>query len=252
MIKICSWNLLIDNQEKQIQSFRSLVEDAKPDIMCLQEVSEPLLSWLHQKNEYHISSCTGFIKKLKGKEVNSYLVILSKYRFLSTKNSATHSERAKSLATQIFGVMAPREYQYVDIEVASKKYRIFNLHLEVASGTHRRQMEFGAAARHMDDNATNIICGDFNIFSNPWIAILIGWLFSFKHHDYFVDERTEFEDIFRTLELINPFRHKITYPTFRLQLDHILIQKGCKFNDVTVFSSTYGSDHHPISLSIDN
>ena len=223
-----------------------MVELESPDIICLQEVSQDLLDYLKgSQTVYEVESCQDFKWK---RGFIAYLVILSKSKILHNYTSQLHNKKVGSLLARHNGIREPREFHFVDLVVRDDFIlRVINLHLEVATGAKRRQEEFYNTLSNLSNHIPNVICGDFNIFANPFLNIFIGWAFNFGLTDYLALERGKFEKIFNKFGLKNLLYKKITYPKFRLQLDHILIDNKLNAQKSQVATNLHGSDHFYIS-----
>lgn len=245
MLKCISWNIYKDNKD-QIKSFETMLGLEDPDIICLQEVSPELLDYLkNNQSVYEVESCQDFKWK---KSFVAYLVILSKVKILHNYTSQLHNKKVGSLLARHNGIREPREFHFVDLVIQDDFIlRVINLHLEVATGAKRRQEEFYNTLSNLSNHIPNVICGDFNIFANPFLNIFIGWAFNFGLTDYLALERGKFEKIFNKFGLKNLLYKKITYPKFRLQLDHILIDSKLTAKKSQVATNLHGSDHYYIS-----
>ncbi len=248
MLRCVSWNIYKDNKD-QIKSFQTLVDLENPDVICLQEVSPELLDYLkNTQTAYEVESCQDFKWK---KDFIAYLVILSKSKILHNYTSQLHNKKIGSLLARHNGIREPREFHFVDLLIREDFIlRVINLHLEVATGTKRRQEEFYNTLSNLSNHIPNVICGDFNIFANPLLNIFIGWAFNFGLTDYLALERGKFEKIFNKFGLKNLHYKKITYPKFRLQLDHILIDNKLQSRQTQVATNLFGSDHYYISTTL--
>ncbi len=245
MLKCVSWNIYKDNKD-QIKSFETMLGLEDPDIICLQEVSPKLLDYLkNDQSIYEVESCQDFKWK---KSFVAYLVILSKSKILHNYTSQIHNKKVGSLLARHNGIREPREFHFVDLVIQDDFIlRVINLHLEVATGAKRRQEEFYNTLSNLSNHIPNVICGDFNIFANPLLNIFIGWAFNFGLTDYLALERGKFEKIFNKFGLKNLLYKKITYPKFRLQLDHILIDNKLTAKRSQVSTNLHGSDHYYIA-----
>ena len=253
-MKIISWNLWIDNTN-QIRSVKNLLQTLEPEIVCLQEVTSITLEYLKLLDNYQLCHCLDFTRPLNpqrpGNEhgLASYLVILSKYKIDRCHCEAIHNDNPNTFLAKLKGINKPREFQFVDIVFNERRYRIFNIHLEMATGSKRRLEEFNNVLKHKQLGQFNIFCGDFNIFSRPLLNFVIGWGLNLKGREYFMNERRQFNRIFAYYNLINVFKRRVTYPRFRLQLDHILIPNNLQVKAYKVLSSS-SSDHRAIAVCI--
>jgi len=142
------------------------------------------------------------------------------------------------------------EFQYAKIKYQNKIIKIFNVHLEVGAGPYIRFKQFFKTTEYFSSDMEDVVCGDFNIYGKWYKNFLIGWAMGFSFKEMFIDERRRFQKLFKSAGLKNPFYKKITYPTFALQLDHILIPESWEVKNVTLIKNRHGSDHRPIMLEV--
>ena len=257
-MKILNWNIWIDNPS-QIVNLKTLIDKYNPEIICIQEANEKTLEFCKLLTEYHFAFCIDFarpIHRIKPSLFNkpspiSYLITLSKYPILETQIDLLHTQKPNTFLAKRKGINNPREFQYIDIVKNNKPYRIFNLHLEMAAGSKRRISEFQRALKYYDPTKNNIICGDLNIFARPTLNLLTGWGLGLSIREYFVNERRAFQKIFDQYEFSNIFRRRVTYPKFRLQLDHILIPKKFKIIGKEIPKNLFDSDHRHLVCEIE-
>ncbi len=257
-MKILNWNIWIDNPN-QIKNLKQLIEIENPDIVCLQEANEKTLEFCKLLTNYNYCHCIDFarpINQIKSTLFNkpssvSYLITLSKYPIIQTQTDLLHTQKPNTFLAKHKGINNPREFQYIDILKNNDLYRIFNLHLEMAAGSKRRISEFQRALKYYDETKNNIICGDFNIFARPTLNLLTGWGLGLSIREYFVNERRAFQKIFDQYSFDNIFKRKVTYPKFRLQLDHILIPKEFNILSKKIPKNLLDSDHRYLVCEIE-
>jgi endonuclease/exonuclease/phosphatase family metal-dependent hydrolase len=112
-----------------------------------------------------------------------------------------------------------------------------------------KEFEIAMAAR--DRSQPTIVCGDFNTLEKPHITLL-NWILGGRASDaaLYSRERTHIEKRFVEYELHNPLSGKITHPSSRSQLDHILVSHSFSIKNVAVLPDRIGSDHHPIRVEV--
>lgn len=251
-MRIISWNLWCLNKDQK-SSVEKILQ-YHPDIVCLQEVNPSLMGYLETLEGYDLVSATDFNSFKKGLKKEYKLVILSKLKILNkdakNKFNVDHLTR-KSIWDTINRWEESMEFQYIDIESNGKKYRIFNVHLEVAAGPRLRLMQLDDTVKQFSNDGLNLICGDFNIYGRWWLNFMIGWAMGYRLDEYLVRERTIFEARYAELNLRNTFRNRPTYPKYRLQLDHILLPFTAQVSDSEVIQDVFGSDHYPIMIDFE-
>jgi endonuclease/exonuclease/phosphatase family metal-dependent hydrolase len=250
-MKIVTWNAWVKNLDQK-KNLIDLIQFTKADVLCLQEVESKLLSYL-KKNSlgFKIKYTEDYRKKRNGSWVTYYLVMLSRFPFSNKRHHfAVHEFSQKSLWDTLNKWEESIRFMYGDVSNNGCNYRIFNVHMEVSAGPLPRIKQFRKTLEHFSKTKKNIIAGDFNIFFHPILNPFVFWLFGANPRDIFVHERKWFEREFRLNNLVNPFSRNITYPKFRLQLDHILTPEDLKIKDKHVFKNRFGSDHRPLLLEI--
>lgn len=170
-----------------------------------------------------------------------YLIILTRLSVCNYFCDYLDKKPPKSFLAKRYKIQSIRQFQYIDLIQNEQKIRIFNTHLEIAVGPTRRFGQFENLVKHLSRD--NIICGDFNIFPHPIGSFFVGWAANFSLGDYKTNERKKFETLFKKLGLKNLFAKKITYPKYKLQLDHILTSNNLLVVDKKIEKKTTFSDH---------
>ena len=170
-----------------------------------------------------------------------YLVILTRIPVCRHFCDYLDSAPPKSFLAKRHQIQSVRQFHYVDLVCQKTKFRIFNIHLEVAVGPKKRLAQFDNLVKNFGVN--NLICGDFNIFPHPIGSFFVGWAASFTLSDYATNERKKFEEKFQKLSLNNIFVKKITYPKYKLQLDHILVPQNFTILEKKLEKKLSNSDH---------
>lgn len=178
-----------------------------------------------------------------------YLVILTRLAVCHHFCDYLDQKPPKSFLAKRYKIQSIRQFQYVDLLQNQRKIRVFNTHLEIAIGPTRRLNQFENLVKHFGLQ-NNIICGDFNIFPHPIGSFFVGWAASFSLGDYKTNERKKFEILFKKLGLNNLFAKKITYPKYKLQLDHILTSNNLLIIDKKIEKKTAFSDHYQLYCQV--
>lgn len=257
-LKVYSWNVLCYN--RRIADVRKFIGELDFDILCLQEVTPDLLSYL-QKLPYKIAYHTDVIRLFPRarKELN-HVVILSKHP-IKHRGTLQFPELMFPLRTRLFmafmgafnkwSFVTERGAVYADIKFADRTIRFFSVHLTLW-GPHNRSAEFEIVSQHFSKDWPVIVAGDFNIIEFGPMKIL-NWLLgsSLPQGMPWHPERQLSEDRFASHKLKNPLRGMITHKFSHSQLDHILVPQEISIREAGVVPDAHGSDHHPITVTIE-
>ena len=254
-MKIISYNIYRHN--KQLNNVFNFLQNSNADIICLQEVPKIFLDKLHSDNpnKYHINySNEYFIKSNKNKSILLYNVILSKSKPEKIKE-IPHLEHNKfPIYYRWINKYDKLDIKGIYIDISNKnndKFRIFNSHLECVASPNFRINQFKNLYTHKSLTRKNIFIGDYNVFSNPLIALFVGLFSNYGSKDYLMIEKNQFKKLFDTLNLQNIFHKKRTFKTLPFQTDFIVTDKNIDFEKQTVHKKELnGSDHFPISVKI--
>ena len=246
-MKVITWNLWNKNPD-QFTSIKFLM-DLGAEVICLQEVLLETIIRLQSfanspENKDEKGSKWQVFQALDHRDATTqhYLVILTKIPVCRHFCDYLDSTPPYSFLAKRHKIQSVRQFHYVDLIYQNTKFRIFNIHLEVAVGPRRRLLQFDNLVKNFGE--TNVVCGDFNVFPHPLGNLFLGWAASFSLGDYTTNERKKFEEKFKKLNLNNVFRKRVTYPRYKLQLDHILVPKNMEILEKKVGKKTTSSDHY--------
>ena len=244
-MKLISWNIKIKN--KKFRKGFDFILKQNPDVICLQEVSNPALEYW-KNTKYNIYS----VRNSLGKKKSRYKLILSK------KKGTSHS-----FITQNFEIKSPwrklsnfkfgfDKELHNGIYVDFNNLRIINLHLDACSGPVYRNIQLRKALRYIAPKKNNIVCGDLNSYGNILINSLL-WpplRYPFKHIS--ANEKKELYKLFKEHKLRDIFKGEKTYVMgpLRFQVDHFLLTKKIKVISKKVYRKKYNSDHRILELNI--
>ncbi|MBT3464780.1 hypothetical protein HOD20_01435 [archaeon] len=253
-MKVISWNVSIDNK-KQIKTIKKAL-DTDADIICLNEISKKNVEFLKTIDKYNFHYGISF--RGKNEHKNIYMGILSKYPFLNSKFFSFETEFGTTMwnlfVNKHLGAHKVQEGQYVDIVINSKEIRIFNFHLPITCGPKKRIEQFKKIVNNINENMSNIFCGDFNNYGKWYLNIFTHPLFSQKINEVFTNEKKTFEKLFKQHELNNIFNGISTWPKLgfiNIQIDHILTPHWVNVISKEVLKKTYGSDHRMLMTELD-
>ncbi len=252
-MKVLNWNLLCNNKN-QVKSL-SYIMSTSPEVVCLQEVRSDTLQYLRKQSMYQFFIARDFITKTHFHCHEAYfLVILVKKGILVKAHHIRHIPHLTqhSIWDKIMRWTETLDYQWVELLIEKKLYQVINVHLEVGAGPNLRQKQFNHIVENRNKTDNLIICGDFNLFGRWYISPIVGWGMGFSVPEMLLNERAMFEQLFLNYGLQNVFRNQVTFPFFRLQLDHILVDKNLTIGTNLVYPYTFLSDHRPLEVKISN
>lgn len=256
-MQIYSWNMLYRN--KELDRAFAFVAESDFDIFCLQEVPENFLKRL-QTLPYAIAHCIEVERLLPSGVNRNYSVILSRHQIISEGEIPFPDYWSLlPLRARLFVHLMPSRYfsrirnrggHYADIVVDGIAVRAVNVHLVQAHSAWRLQ-ELNTALTVLDSTKQRVLCGDFNTHSKPYTT-LMNWILGGKMSDFFFyrRERMQVDETIRAHGLANPLAGKVTHDFSHSQLDHILVSSSYTITNASVIPERYGSDHHPIRVSI--
>ena len=219
------------------------------DVMCLQEVPTDVVRAMKKHKGLYIAEAKAQHRGRNRMQTRN--VILSKYPIKEKGSLLLPGDEKPSIKSRLTKKGGPLEFQYVDIKLGSKKVRIFNSHLECNTSPRMRVKQFEHVLEASHRSGVNMYCGDFNIYGEWYVNLLVGYISNYKLDDISKSERKLFGQLFREHQLNNVFRGTVTYPRFRLQLDHILVPSGVPVVSKVVHKKRYGSDHRPIAVEVE-
>lgn len=251
-LTILNWNVWCENGDLDTVIGFLRAQDA--DIVCLQEVPEPLLKNLAALPSYSFAKARDSYHRKNGKKFPSLLVILSKCK-MKAGSVKFKRQPKRSFIARLLGFEECLEFQYADVVFSEhhsesrKALRVFNVHLESIAGPKLRIARFAQALRFLDARKKNLICGDLNIF-RAWYSW--GWrlILGCSWDELWFREYEVFEKMFARRGFANVFSGETTHAGSGNQLDYILIPEETKIIRRVLFEDAYGSDHKPMLVEI--
>lgn len=248
-MKIITWNILDKN--KKIEASLDWIFGFNPEVICFQEYPSNSMRFLNQKGYSFVTArdCN-YLPLNKKNQLKSLLVIGIKKEIKYRAKVIPLEIPAKNIIQKITNLRECIEGLKITIRRKGKEINLFNIHLSVAAGHSTRLKQINKILE--ESSKEKIICGDLNNFGHPLYNWLIGFILNFKPKDYLINEKRDFEKIYKRNNLKNLFSGKVTYPLTRQQLDHILISKDVivKKKKVLKKGSNF-SDHLPLLVEID-
>lgn len=246
-LKVFSWNMYCHN--RNFNGALKFLEDIDADVMCLQEVPTAIAREMKKKREWNVTEAKARHRGRKRTKTRN--VIVSKYPVKGKGGDAFADEEKRAIKSRISGLCGPLEFQYIDIKVGNRKVRIFNSHLECNTSPRMRAEQFKQVLQLSHKSSANIYCGDLNTYGQWYLNIFVGYISNYTLGDITRSEKKLFNDLFKEYKLHNVFHGHVTYPLFRLQLDHILIPDDMTLVRKQVHKKRYGSDHRPICVEVE-
>ncbi|MBI3075322.1 MAG: endonuclease/exonuclease/phosphatase family protein [Parcubacteria group bacterium] len=252
-LKVLNWNVWCENGDLGTVIDFICAQDA--DIVCLQEVPEPLLHKLAEIPSYTLTKARDSYHRKNGARIPSFLVILSKRGIYEARAIKFKRQPKRSLIARLLGFEECLEFQYADIMSVEEPLggkeavlRIFNAHLESVAGPKLRIARFAQVLRFLDAKKKNIVCGDLNVF-RAWYSW--GWrlILGCSWDELWLREYDVFERMFARRGFANIFSGETTHAGSGNQLDYILVPNETKVLRRVLFEETHGSDHKPLLVS---
>ena len=246
-LKIFSWNIYCHN--KNFNGALRFIDQQEADVVCLQEVPVLIAGKLKRRRGSYVTEVKA--RHRGRKKIKTRNVIMSRFPIKEHGSFPFEKKEQRSIKSRVSNLHGPSEFHYVDIKTGKRKVRIFNSHLECNTSPRMRADQFKQIVKKSHKSKTNIYCGDFNTYGRWYINLLVGHISNYKLKDYSQSDRELFDKLFEKHKLSNVFYGNVTYPLFRLQLDHILVPDDTSVLSKKVFKSRYGSDHRPIMVEVE-
>ena len=246
VLSLLDWNVWVFNED--LEGVLAFITAENADVVCLQEVSVPLLEKLTRETPYpFLFKARDAYHKRDGDRNPSFLVIMARHRVVGADAIVFKRQKKRILLARLLGIEEGIEFQYADILCGEKRVRFFNVHLECVAGPKRRVAQFDEVTRLFQYGA-NIVCGDLNIL-RVWYTfffrlVLGSWdeLWE-REHDFFAR-------VFGKHALSNIFEGAVTHDFTGTQLDYILVPKATRVEEKVLFEDTFGSDHRPMLVRL--
>ncbi len=245
-LTLLNWNVWVFNEDTEAIIRFIAAQDA--DVVCLQEVSAPLLAELKQRTAYHIFTAHDAYHRSNGDRTPSFLVILTRRRVVGADAVRFRRQKKRTLLARFLGIEEGLEFHYADIVSASGTHlRIFNAHLECITSPRRRILQFREVCRRLD-SGVNIVCGDLNVL-RVWYGFFLRLILG-SWEELWEREHELFARVFKENNFLNVFEGEVTHGFTGSQLDHVLVPKETKIASQHVFPGSHGSDHNPILVEL--
>ena len=216
------------------------------DVVCLQEVSSPLLEKLTRDTAYpFLFTARDMYHAGNGAKSPSFLVIMARCRIVGADAVAFKKQKKRTFLARFLGVEESIEFQYADILCGDERIRLFNVHLECVAGPKRRTAQFDEITL-MFQKGANIVCGDLNIL-RTWYTFLFRIILG-SWDELWEREHDFFTRVFGKHRLWNIFEGAITHDFTGNQLDYILVPEETEVASQRIFSDSVGSDHRPMLM----
>ncbi|TRZ51398.1 endonuclease/exonuclease/phosphatase family protein [bacterium] len=252
-MRVISWNIRKNNRRAKKAVQFALTQ--KPDVLCLQEVSQHILKHLRDIPGYSVHASYDFISK--NPKRNGYTVTVTQYPVTYEIGIPYDDQSSKSildlfLYKKLFRSIEQHNAILITVQTALGPLYIVNTRLSCVVNTRDRLIKFQNLISNVPTNIPTIFCGDYNVVDSQLINRLTGWLRGFKRPDYLLNERKEFEMLFTKHNLVNIFRGRSTsvFNVPLLQLDHILIPNSLNVQKKAIFKKRFGSDHRMLFAEI--
>lgn len=251
--KIVTWNVFCNNNK--IEKGLDFIFESKPDVVALQELPYKILRLLSEKHpQYHIYYTFDFLSNEMGK--SSFLCLMTKHSLGKISIIQYSNDKAKSLLTGYYNFIGNIECHIagkLSLFLGSKKVNICNTHFSAAASPDEKRKYFESVIRRLDENAVNIVLGDFNVNNGMVFPLITGFLRGYSINELFEDEHEKFDVLVKKHGYENVFfgKNTMNFPLIHQQLDHILVPNNIKYSNPGISESGYGSDHKILTLDIE-
>jgi len=252
-MKIVTWNVRAGN--KKLSKLITFVVQHHPDVICLQEFPRHALHLLSNLTNYSLSyTCDIQTRHEQNDRLTCILTILptSSVRTVSYGIPKRSSLIERIVYRTINRFKECHTALVVELVSQQKLVRIISSRLSMAVGTKERIRQAESLFHMWNNDAVNIMCGDFNIVDSKIVNVVSGWARGFKLADYLSNERKMFERVCERYNVVNIFLGKSTWATKipRLQFDHILVPRGIPVKQVVISNKRFGSDHRMLMADL--
>lgn len=245
-MRIVSWNVF--NRSRALDRFESFVRAQDADLYAFQELTPGHIERLSAMAGYTLHLAEDFAEEGE----TTWLGLFT--RRPTHDHTVTAINPARAVSDSYVGRknrwQECFEAQALTIDTLAGPARAINLHLACAISPRARLAQLEAATSGLDGAARAIVCGDFNSFGRPWLNALVGLTYGFGMADLFTDEVRSLDSFARRHGLARVPARAITFPKFRLHLDHVFL-RGMAVRAVRVEADTHGSDHRPVIVDVD-
>lgn len=243
-MRLLCWNVFNENAEAS--RIGSCLDIHTPDIALLQELTPIHLNQVRDRFGY-VETARDYA--LKGEMC--FLAIASHYP-LTDLRVITHFPDSKPPGSPLARSMGWVEFldtlSAVVVMPEGGHVRVCVLHTSAGVRPTLRMQEMDAVAPHLSDSAPCVVGGDFNSFSEPWMAPFVALLFAYRAEDFWLRERRRLEAWFHGHGFIPTIRG-VTFPKLRLQMDQVFI-RDLTLGQAKIYPNTFGSDHRPIVVEL--
>lgn len=240
-MNVASWNVW--NRGEDLDRFDQFIESSDADLYAFQELTDRHIERLSRWRGYCLYLVEDFIE-------DGQLTHLGLLTRLPAENHEILFHNPNAIVSSSLLGRQKRwaeclQSQSLTIQLEDKKVEVVNVHLSCGVSPRRRLAELDRAVTQSKNAAQLIVCGDMNSFANPWLNAGFGWLFGFGLQDLPTNEIATLTRFAGRNGMQRVPASAVTYPRFRLQLDHIMV-RGFSGVRGYVGNETFGSDHRPV------
>lgn len=240
-MRLLFWNTYCENSDSG--RITSCLDALSPDVVVMCEATEGHLEAVARRYR-HVVQARDYLQD----GVLCHVAIAAQVP-LSDISVVRHGEINKAPASWLARRMGWVEF--LDTLAASLPalgFRVLCLHLSAGCGPMRRRRELEAAAEQISLEGPMVVAGDFNSFSEPWLAPILAAPLGYTWRDWGWRERSA-NDAWFAERGFTPAIDGITFPRFQLRMDQIYVR------DVTLttggaVSELWGSDHRPVMITL--
>lgn len=239
--RILFWNVFCENDE--VGRIQQCIGHFEPDLLVLCEVTFGHLAEVSEVYRYVVYALD-YLQN--GKEC---LLIIAAHTALTETDIRTHFDRTKEPASWLARQMGWVEFlDTISATCTELGFRILCLHLTAGCGPSKRRSELELASSQIDNIGPFVVAGDFNSFSEPWLAPFVAVPLAYSSEDWFCRERRSNDSWFQKRGFVRSV-DGVTFPRFGLKMDQVYV-RGLTIQNSGVARELWGSDHHPIFVDV--
>lgn len=235
------------NKNRERSRILACLADTAPDVALIQEALPNHLEALSERFK-NVVVARDYI--MRGEPC--YLAIASNSDLLDIKVSEHFgaTKAPPSLFARISGWVEFLDTLSAKVAIdGNTAIQVVVVHTSAAASPTIRASEVDAAlTSHTQPDGPTVFAGDFNCYSEPWLAPIVALPLAYGIQDLLIRERRKLEARMAN-DGFKPSVRGVTYPRFRAQMDQVFV-RGMRILASSILPDHWGSDHKPILVQV--